>query len=188
MTAWTVRTWDSKLNFSHVYVDDMDHKYTVQASPRTPIAAIPNMESIMDHKFTDKVTQLCLDLQEDHLSTSFVAQAAVYNVPEKAAIDEEDVDLCRFIAENDNDTGSRWPMGLFEEPVASNIGLLQIMKRFGEVSEITTTAKYSQLLVDVNLFWRILKILNNVPSLSKYRQNIFLSLGTYFLIFPTKIV
>ena len=45
--------------------------------------------------------------------------------------------------------------------------------------DFRSASKYTQLLVDVNLFWRILKIFNNIPSLNHYRQSIFLTLGIW---------
>ena len=99
MTAWTVRTWDKQFNFLHKFTDNKDTKQ---------IPAIPKMESILD-----QIVEFCGDSKENHFESAFVEQAEVYNVPEKANLDEEDVDLCHFIVENRNDTGSRWPMGLF---------------------------------------------------------------------------
>jgi hypothetical protein len=181
MTVWTTRHWSNlDINFLHIYPGRTDMKaFSFSENPRnTPIPAMPDMKSILDQSFTDFLVQKCNDVKENHFLISFVEMTKVYNVPEKAMIDEEDVELCRFVADNSNDTGCRWPMGLFQAPVSSNVGLLAMLRQFGDVCTITTTTKYSQLLLDVNLFWRILKILHNVPSLISYRQNVFLCLGT----------
>ena len=169
--AWTAhgtKIWDRPGSLSYVLTDD------------SPVPAMPELEEIFRDADLSLVVGKLARISIDYYDSSVFVERDVRRLPLK--VRSENANELNHQLKSYDGLGAFYPYDIYPSNIASRIGLLEALERVQRIDgfgliDSPRSGKYSILLVDVAIFWQLLRIFYTFTGLAPIRHDLFLCLG-----------